>query len=69
MKGHTQGGSTTFVLEPEAGASGMELAWFSAQPSREQLLSHVTESGIFCLQEVLCLSGTSKAIGLGENFN
>lgn len=47
----------------------MELAWFGAQPSREQLLSHVTESGIFCLQKVLCLSGASKAIGLGENFD
>jgi len=55
-----------FVLEPEAGASRME---FRIQPGREQLLLHMTASGIFCLQKILCLGGASEAIGLGEKLD
>lgn len=57
-----------FMSEPKAGASGMEQARFSTQPSTEQLLLCVTGSGIFCLHNVLCSSGASNAIGLGEAF-
>ena len=57
------------MLEPEAGAGGVELARFGTQPGREQLLLYVTESGIFCLQNVLCLSDASEAIDRGENFD